>query len=96
MKTTNTATKSSPRAISPPGKTSPKAIYILAPNYPAYVDYINNVRNSTQKWRYLSNISDIFGIHGGQLLVLAGAELRKDYAQVVDYANNSGFDVGED
>jgi len=64
--------------------------FILAKDHTQYSDYVAKKQG---KFRYVSGVSDIVGIHGGDLTILIGAESRKDFSAILDYCARTNFDI---
>ena len=74
-----------------------KTVYILSPDYPSYVAFIDHPKRRVKsRWKYMTSVADIFGIARGQLILLDGYKQHPHSLAILDYANGAGWDVGGD
>ena len=67
-------------------------IHILAANYRAYTAYLESKNANRYSYRYLDNISVMYGLPTADVIVLSGSESRTDYKAVLEYCQ-ARFDV---
>lgn len=69
-------------------------IFIFAKDYKQYTEYLFTRKDiSKYRYRYLDNLSIVFGIGCGDIIFIAGSEVRGDYGAVEAYCLGAGFEV---
>jgi hypothetical protein len=73
-----------------------KTLHILSKDYPEYASIIATFKDKVNyKYRYVSGLSDLRGLHGGEIIITPTATARADYDQIIDYVVGAGFEVDE-
>jgi len=74
-----------------------KILHILSSNYPDYVAYISTHQVGVKyKYRFISSLSDVRGLHGGDIILTKNAKQHPEYKKIKDYCEGAGWEIEEE
>ena len=69
-------------------------VFVLTANYKEYSEYLTNRQDVNKyNYKYLDNISMVYGIHGGDLILTGDYKLRADLAVIQNYCQMANFEM---